>query len=138
MVKKVRDVETGELHVVGIVRKERHKELFTMMFTKPLLEALDRKNAKLTALELRVLLTLWAECDYGNTIEFLVKDLAADAGGHRVDVGRAVKQLEQWDFLRRTGGRRGGEGRYLLNPDLTFRGLPKQRRQAQAAWRELS
>ena len=135
---KVKDVKTGEVHLVAHTKdRPKHHEPFTMLFTKPVLDLLGARTVKLTALDWRVLMFLFASCDYGNKVGFLINDVATGAGGHRGDVSKSVKQLAAWGFLCRTGGRRGAEQHYLLNPELVCRGVTTQRQGAQRTWRSL-
>lgn len=130
---KVMEVETGKLHLVGIMTRPKNAGGFVMVWQDELARLLAGAG-KLRASQWRVLLQLWADAGYGNVVEFFVTDLAREVAQHRVAVGRALRELEAKGLIRTVEVRRGRPRVYLLNPDLVFRGKEQQRRDARKRW----
>jgi len=99
-------MDTGDVHVVGIVRKPRHSEAFTMMWCQPL-DALLRTEGRrhpddspLRLSDLRVLLHLVANCEYRNVFEGYIAEIARSLKCDRSTVRSALDALSERDLVR--------------------------------------
>ena len=81
---------------------------------------------------------LLCDVEFENRVSFYVTDLAGSLSRHRIEVSRALKVLEEYDFIRVIDKRPGRRRTYLLNPALTFRGKPDQREATRQYWYSLN
>jgi len=135
--KKFIDAETDKTHLVAVRGpRARNAGGFVMVWQDALLAALARGGTcgDLTALQWRVWAFLLASADYRNTVRLYIKDVAEALQHDRSDVGRALEALQVNGLIRVTEKRRGRSREYLLNPELVFKGLPMQRREARKVW----
>ncbi|GAB3069269.1 replication/maintenance protein RepL [Pedococcus soli] len=121
------NVETGEIHLVGIVKRPRHTETFSLLFQKPLLHLLSDKELRLSALDWKLLLLLLSSMEYENTLDAHISELAEGIGHERSAVSKALTKLERAGLIKRQdmGGTR--PRRILVDPALVFRGTFGQR-----------
>lgn len=130
---KVRDVETGEVHLVAFPKRRRNQGGFVMVWQEALRAA---ASPGLTPTEFQVLVQLLVECQFENWVELYITDLAKAVKRDRGQVGQALKELERLHYLRTVEGRRGRKKLYQLNPEFAFMGRPTQREEARRQWKE--
>lgn len=124
---KYQNIETGEIHLVGIVRRPRHRDGFGLVFQEPLLNLLGDAERRLSALEWRLLLYLIATMEYENIIDAHIGELAEGIGHERSAVSKALTKLEGHRLVRREDMPGSRPRRIRVNPDLAFRGNASQR-----------
>lgn len=121
------NVQTGEIHLVGIVKRPRHTETFSMLFQKPLLQLLGDKELRLSALEWKLLLLLMGSMEYANTLDTHISELAAAIGHERSAVSKALTKLEGAGLIYREDMPGTRPRRIHVSPELAFRGGFRQR-----------
>ncbi len=121
------NVETGEIQLVGVIKRPRHKESFSLLFQEALLALLADTNLRLSALEWKLLLLLISSMEYENTLDAHISELAGRIGHERSAVSKALTKLEGAGLIKRQdmGGTR--PRRILVDPALVFRGTSGQR-----------
>ena len=121
------NVETGEIHLVGVIKRPRHREAFSLFFREPLLELLADTHVRFSALEWKLLLLLISSMEYENTLDAHISELADRIGHERSAVSKALTKLEGAGLIKRQdmGGTR--PRRILVDPVLVFRGTFGQR-----------
>lgn len=124
---KFQNIETGEIHLVGVVRRPRHPEGFGLVFQQPLVDLIEDGERRLSALEWRLLLYLVAVMGYENIIDAHIGELAHGIGHERSAVSKALTKLEGHGLIRRESMPGGRPRRIRLNPELVFRGNASQR-----------
>lgn len=124
---KFQNIETGEIHLVGVVRRPRHPEGFGLVFQQPLLDLLEDAERRLSALEWRLFLYLVAVMGYDNVVDVHISELADGIGHERSAVSKALTKLEGHRLIRRQDMPGGRPRRIKLNPQLVFRGNASQR-----------
>lgn len=135
---KVQLLETGEIRIVAVPKIPRNTAGFVLLWQEELDRLLTDDRPKLHASQLRVLLRLMADAEYGNRVSFFVSDLAASLSQHRIEVGKALRVLMERDYIRVVENRKMRPTVVLLDPELTFRGKPAQREQVRMEWRSLA
>lgn len=102
-----------------------------MVFQQELLAVLcSPAGATLTALQLRVLLTLWSLIGYDNHMPLNVSDVARRLGSQRSSVSRALAALQRHGLVRVLEAGPGETRQLRLNPHIIFRGRVGERRAA--------
>lgn len=121
------NVETGEIHLVGVIKRPRHTEAFSLLFQEALLALLADTNLRLSALEWKLLLLLISSMEYENTLDAHISELAEGIGHERSAVSKALTKLEGAGLIKRQhmGGTR--PRRILVDPAFVFRGTFGQR-----------
>lgn len=131
---RLRDVDSGELHIVGVMKRRLHKDPFTMVFCEELAALITDADAQMSQLQWKVLMYLIAVVEYENAVDITITDIARAIGHDRSSVSRALRRLEALDLVHRVTGR-GTRRQILLDPHLVFRGREPQRAQMlKAGW----
>jgi len=132
---KYKNVETGEVHLVGVIKRPRHTEAFSLFFQDQLLDLLGDRKLRLSALEWKLLLLLISSMEYENTLDAHISELASDIGHERSAVSKALTKLEVAGLIQRQkmGGTR--PRRIRVDPALAFRGTFGQRAAALKSYR---
>ena len=125
----LRDVDSGELHIVGVVKRPLHKQPFTMIFREELAALITDDCAQLSKLQWKLFLYLVAIVEFENVVEISITDLAKAIGHDRSSISRALCDLEALELIHREPARGTRPRRILLNPHLVFRGRQPQRSQ---------
>lgn len=132
---KLRDVDSGELHIVGVMKKPLHKQPFTMIFREELAALITDSSTQLSALQWKLLMYLIAIVEYENAADLSITDLAKAIRHDRSSVSRALRDLEALELIHREPSRGTRPRRILLDPRLVFRGREPQRAQMlKAGW----
>ncbi|KRF45102.1 hypothetical protein ASH01_14360 [Terrabacter sp. Soil811] len=129
------DLHTGEILLFSKAKPApRHGQPFTMLFQDDLLAVVSSSaGAGMTALELRVLLAVWAMVGFDNLMVLNVSALARRVSAHRSSVSKAVAALERLGLLRVLGPEPGSmsrDRRLRLNPHISYRGRVGERHDA--------
>ena len=127
MTMKMQDVDTGEIRLVAVPVRPRHRDGFSLLFTDALQHFLAGTGRDLTCVELRVLLHLIATAGYGNTLTTYASTIADALGHDRSAVSRGLATLESLDVIRRAPHGRAGATDISLSPHLVYRGGVKGR-----------
>jgi hypothetical protein len=129
--RRLKDLDTDEVHFVAVRNIPRHSQQFTLVFCEPLLMLLrteGRRNegdAALRPVDLRVLLFLISTCGYENQLRWHVSDIATALGHDRSTTSRALRALQDRSLIRVSNTARPLT--IYLHPALCFRGKPAQR-----------
>ena len=129
-VARLRDEDTGNLHVIAVRRPRTHNGEYALIFQEPLLHLL-KVGKSLTRSELLVWTLLTARMTYPNVVESTITRLAEDVDRERSVVSKALKALQAREMVLRVG-----PGRFLVDPRLAFRGRAGQRDDALKDWHE--
>ena len=127
MTMKMRDVDTGEIRLVAVPVRPRHRDGFSLVFADNLEIFLAGPGRDLTRVDLRVLMFLIATTGYGNTQTTYASAIATALGHDRSAVSRALAALEKLDVIRRSPHPRAGATDISLSPHLVYRGGVKGR-----------
>jgi MarR family len=119
--------QTGELHLIGIVRKPRFKVPFVLLFQKELLTVLKTVGRDLSGVQWSVLLLIMATTPFGNVSEKYVTELAAELDHPRSVVSKAITVLVGRQLITRTAGEGSRPAKLMLDPHLAFRGNVRER-----------
>jgi hypothetical protein len=132
---RLRDLDSGELHYVGVMKRRRHKEPFTMIFCEELARLIADQSAQLSQLQWKLFMYLLAIVEYENVVEASVVELAQAVECDRSSASRALRALEALALIHREPARGTRPRRILLDPHLVFRGVEPQRaRMLAAGW----
>jgi hypothetical protein len=127
MTMTLQDVDTGEIRLVAVPVRPRHRDSFSLLFTDALQQFLAGQGRDLTRVELRVLLHVIATAGFGNTATTYASAIAEELGHDRSAVSRALATLEGLDVIRRAPHGRAGATDISLSPHLVYRGGVKGR-----------
>ncbi len=119
--------QTGELHLVGIVKKPRHKLPFVCLFQEELLTVVKTAGRDLSGGEWLVLCLVMATIPFGNVTEQYVTEMAEQLGNDRSTTSRALAVLQAHQLIHRTPGKGRRPAKVMLDPRLAFRGNVRER-----------
>ena len=124
---RLRNEETGQLHIVAKVRYAKHSEPFTILFREEMVALLSGVGSTMSGSEWKLFLYLLAQMDFGNSIERHIKELAEGLVCDRSSVSRALPRLEELGLIRRDDAVGNRPRRIVVDPHVAFRGTVKQR-----------
>lgn len=124
---KLVDVTTGDIHLVGVVKRPRQRHSFAMVFQDRLAWIVSEGGPDLRTRHFRVLCLLLARSEFENWCAMSVSDIARALRAQRSSTSTVLNELEQFGLVQRHYPRPGFAACFRIDPNFAWRGDARTR-----------